>query len=263
MGNTPPMDAMCDEVISLVPAYAIGATDPEESHLVEMYLSECPEAVAELRQYAELAEQMLISVPPLKAPGRLSEKLLNAARNTPDNIVQPNFQPERQKSGISRKRLWTGLVAAVCGLLLASNLYWFAQVTNLENEQDDLQVILDHQRQILASIGNNVTQVTLLNSTDDAFKEALVSVFWMSQLPPSLLYATNLPPLEDDHVYQVWLMRGEDPLSVGTFSIDEQGYGTLAFDEQDMSTIDIIAITSEPEGGSDQPTMSPVLVGEL
>jgi hypothetical protein len=257
------MDVKCDEVISLIPAYAIGATDPEESHLVEMYLSDCPEAVAELRQYAELAEQMLISVPPLKAPSRLSEKLLNAARNTPNHIVQLVFSAGRQKSGISGKRLWTGLVATVCGLLLASNLYWFAQVTNLENQQDDLQVTLDHQRQILASIGNSVTQVTLLNSTDDVFEGALVSVLWMSQPQPSLLYATNLPPLEDHHVYQVWLVRGEVPLSAGILFIDEQGYGMLAFDEQDMSTIDIIAITSEPEGGSDQPTMSPVLVGEL
>jgi len=44
----------CEELLALIPAYAIGATDPEETRLVEAHLTACPELAAELKAFQAL-----------------------------------------------------------------------------------------------------------------------------------------------------------------------------------------------------------------
>jgi len=48
------MNKHCDEIRELLAAYSMGATDPEETALVERHLPDCPEAVAELAEYLAL-----------------------------------------------------------------------------------------------------------------------------------------------------------------------------------------------------------------
>ncbi|MET0432930.1 MAG: anti-sigma factor, partial [Cellulomonas sp.] len=60
-----------------------------------------------------------------------------------------------------------------------------------------------------------------------------------------------------DQVYQLWVMRDGAPVSAGTTGVTD---GTLQIRTDAYRTGDALALTVEPEGGSEQPTSEPVVV---
>ncbi|HYL93302.1 MAG TPA: anti-sigma factor, partial [Alphaproteobacteria bacterium] len=76
-----------------------------------------------------------------------------------------------------------------------------------------------------------------------------------------LLIASNLGPLPQKKVYQLWLLPadGSAPMPAGTFMPDANGSALM--DHVMSAGIDAkaFAITMEPEGGSLTPTMPIVL----
>jgi len=73
-----------------------------------------------------------------------------------------------------------------------------------------------------------------------------------------LLMANNLPVLPDDKVYELWLLpaNGGAPMPAGTFTPDAKG-NTMMMHAMDNGGIDAkaFAVTIEPRGGSQTPTM--------
>ena len=79
-----------------------------------------------------------------------------------------------------------------------------------------------------------------------------------------ILAVLDLPPLPDDLVYQIWLIKGGVRTSVGTFTVDASGYGQTVIQlVVPVGEFDAIGITVEPAGGSRDPTGDQVLVGDL
>ena len=72
----------CAAIHPLLPAFSIGATDPDETALVQKHLAACPQAVAELASYQMLAEALLFSAPPVEAPAGLADRI-RAATGAP------------------------------------------------------------------------------------------------------------------------------------------------------------------------------------
>jgi anti-sigma-K factor RskA len=73
----------------------------------------------------------------------------------------------------------------------------------------------------------------------------------------------NLPKLDNGKSYELWVIPASGkPAPAGTF--DGQG-GTSAFYVYTGSTAgaSAIAVTLEPEGGSEQPTTTPFIVSKL
>ena len=66
-----PTGSDCERVLALIPAYSIGATDPDDEAFVKSKLAECPEAASELAGYMKLAESMYYSAPPTPVPSSL------------------------------------------------------------------------------------------------------------------------------------------------------------------------------------------------
>ncbi|MEV7694708.1 anti-sigma factor [Microbacterium sp. NPDC089189] len=83
---------------------------------------------------------------------------------------------------------------------------------------------------------------------------------WSSSLSRAALVTDGLPALTDDQTYELWFVRGGEPLSAGTFSASESG-DTVAELSGDFHSGDIIAVTIEPDGGSPTglPSSDPVL----
>ncbi len=70
----------------------------------------------------------------------------------------------------------------------------------------------------------------------------------------------GLASLDDQQVYEAWFMRDGVPVAAGIF---EGGEGSVVHVlEGDMHEGDGVAITVEPEGGSEQPTSTPLVVME-
>jgi anti-sigma-K factor RskA len=61
----------------------------------------------------------------------------------------------------------------------------------------------------------------------------------------------------DDRDYQLWVVRGDAARSAGLLRPDD---GRVTALTQEYRTGDVLAITVEPAGGSEQPTTDPVVV---
>lgn len=63
----------------------------------------------------------------------------------------------------------------------------------------------------------------------------------------------GMPADLDGDVYELWIQRGEEVTRSTLFTVDSEGNGVTAINE-DISDADNVMITREPAGGSDLPT---------
>lgn len=109
----------------------------------------------------------------------------------------------------------------------------------------------------------NATSFTLSAESDQA-AGASGTVLYSEQDKIGVLYVRDLPALEDAMEYQLWYLDDESevPRPGGTFRVDRNGSGLILV-ESDTPVFDGLAITVEPDGGSEAPTSQVVLSGRL
>ena len=80
----------------------------------------------------------------------------------------------------------------------------------------------------------------------------------------AILLTLNLPPLDGDKVYQVWLVKSGNVVDAGLLTVDASGYSqTVIIPYSALAEYDGIGITIEPARGSHDPTGVSVLQGDL
>ncbi len=245
-------DDPCRAVMDLIPAYSVGAADPFESAFVHRHLADCPEAVAELRDYQALADALLHSAAPRPAPAGLESELVAG-------VTQAS-------AGQRRWRLPSRWVAAAAILLLLlSNGYWWREVDRARDGERQVAARLDDQNTLLASLSTGSTQHITLPPADSAGAgDTAASLIWNPQTQTGVLYARQFPLLAPDMAYQIWLIQGEGRISPGLFHVNPDGMSVFVFTtDAPLDTFDAIGITPEPADGSPGPTAPPVVFGEL
>src|SRR5215207_7372118 len=68
----------CEALLELIPEYAFGVTEAEQSRLVEASLPHCPEATALLEDYRHLQDELRAGVPQLEPSPELGTRLMAA-----------------------------------------------------------------------------------------------------------------------------------------------------------------------------------------
>ncbi|MGM7679536.1 anti-sigma factor [Microbacterium sp. A94] len=83
---------------------------------------------------------------------------------------------------------------------------------------------------------------------------------WAESEGNAVLVAEGLDALDDEQTYQLWFVRGEQPVPAGLFETD--GGNATALLDGPMRAGDVIAVTVEPAGGSPTglPTTDPIIV---
>jgi anti-sigma-K factor RskA len=103
---------------------------------------------------------------------------------------------------------------------------------------------------------------TLVASKSQPVPEARVS--YMEKTGTLVLTAQHLRPLPPRKAYELWLIpaSGSAPMPFGTFAPDAQGNAFLVTPKSNRNaTPKMFAVTIEPEGGSETPTMPIVMSG--
>jgi hypothetical protein len=176
-----------------------------------------------------------------------------------------------------RASLWQTLVAglsnslrspvfAALTLLLVIGLgVWNFSLQNQIAQQaaSNQQMATDvtRQRALISTIAYADTEPKHLDATDAAPK-AVGRLFAAPELNALALIVYDMPALESDRVYQIWLIDPKgDRTSGGTFSVDASGRSwVLIRAPQPLSNYQGIGITIEPTGGSPKPT-GPKMMG--
>jgi anti-sigma-K factor RskA len=241
----------CETLRALLPAYSVGATDADETRLVESLLPRCPEVAAELDEYNGLAEAMLYTVAPVAPPARVHDRLMQrvAERSV---TKQPRYAAYRG---------WAALAAASLVLLVFSNLYWIAQINTLSTARTAAEARLSEQENAIAELLAQESQQVALVATQ---QNVYARVVWTPESEYFLLTTNRLPALAPDQTYQLWLIGEGGPVSAGIFEVDAAGRKAMLFPmPQSLANYQALGISVEPAGGSEQPTTTPLAVGEI
>jgi anti-sigma-K factor RskA len=138
-----------------------------------------------------------------------------------------------------------------------------SRVKTVATNESEMMDIVKDQRTLTYMAATPDRSVNLLWSASQT-ASARGMIFMSNDGRIGLLAVLDLPPLPDDQVYQIWLIKGGSRISGGTFTVDSSGYGqTILQLVAPVGEFDAIAITVEPAGGSNDPTTDQVLVGDL
>jgi anti-sigma-K factor RskA len=264
--NNPLDSTGCTPVEELIAAFSVGATNPEETALVQERLAQCPAAARDLAAYHRLAQALLATARPVAPPPELGQRLAAAlAPETAPAMPRATAAPRRRGwlAGWRWSVVWNAAAVTAILLLMALNLYWIEQNTQLRQENERLVAVQLAQQQaenalyvLLASASRPGIELPPAQENSPANAE----VIWNPNLNIAMLYAKEFPVLEPDQVYQLWMTKDGERQSAGLFSVDQGGSGVLIFPiNQPLDQLDSMGITTEPAGGSPGPTGPPVV----
>lgn len=235
---------LCDDLIPYL-------LDPDHIHQnqIEHHIQSCPVCQKNKVEFEEIMAMLAQSVPLKEAPADWKDDILNEVWAHEDDSLYKTKPSLRPNWFLRIKNQFTPLSAAVIGFLLAVLTFTVAEYVQLNTENKVLQ--------------HNMTLA--LQHTDKA-NGAGGRVLIMEQNGMIELYVMteDLPPLVDNQVYQVWLIKNGKRDNAGIFRVNENGEGLLRYvmDSKNF-TYDSIGITLEPDGQGTQPRGEKVLGTEL
>jgi anti-sigma-K factor RskA len=254
---------------SLAAPYALDALEPAERVRFEKHLKGCARCAAEVRTLSEDAVRLAWSTaaPP---PAALRDRVLAAVRTTPQ---EPAARQEHARQDAGRTRatqlpphVWGtqpppsrsraprprplfvpfATATAAAALVVAS---LFAVQAN--QTRDTLNAERAQSREIAHVLGAPDARSSIGRDTEGGSIGVIASVSEGRAVVTLSGYGD--PP--SDRVRQLWLMRPDaQPRSLGLFA-DDTPLVTSGLDKSATS----LAVTVEPDGGSEQPTTQPVV----
>lgn len=155
-----------------------------------------------------------------------------------------------------------GLLSIILGLSLLGSIFFFNQKTNtLEetiNDQqgliadcDEEKVQLAEQLRLQEAILDYESQKIFITPTEK-FPDVEMIIYNNNAAQRNFLQIKNLPPLASNQSFQLWSLRGsEAPIPLDVFETNVNPLLEIQF----IEATDAYAITIEPRGGQDSPTL--------
>jgi anti-sigma-K factor RskA len=237
-----------ESIEGLIPAYALGATDPDESQAVEAHVPGCAACRALLAEYRGLGDDLLYAVPTMAAPAGMTEHMRHRLAPTRQQAA-----PEPWWARLRIRSILPALGATVL-LLVITNLYWVGRVNRLEQQAAGQTASLDGFA--------GAPAIPLRADASGSWSQGVVYAPTDGQL--ALLCVYGMPALPPDKTYQLWLTKDGKRDSGGLFRVTQDGFGLLVVrPERPLSEYSAVGVTVEPAGGSPGPTSPRVLGASL
>jgi len=241
-----------EELNDLYELYALGVIDPDERAEIEEHLAnKCPQCRAGVRRAVSLNTFFGTLPEVMDPPKRLRGRVLASVGAEPASsrflaflrILVPAFLT---------------IVIAIVGM-------------DSYRRGQDLASAREEIRRSSAELQKVQAAFRLLNLPDT--KQV---VFGQGQPQPPhgrvfvnhdrgvLLLASNLPPAPIGRIYEMWLIpQGGAPVAAGLFQSDSQGEALYVMNGMVAANTSAVAVTVEPEAGSQAPTTTPIIVAPL
>jgi anti-sigma-K factor RskA len=257
---------MSTDVHTLAGAYALDALSPEEAAEFRQHLEVCESCRIEVREFRAAAAQMG-AAEALAPPPDLKARIMALADRTPQmpprtpiegpaaatgpatapaSAPTPAAVPigEHRDRRAGRVRRWSSRLALAA-----------AAVVLIGGGALGARELLDDSDSSLAAAPVEVFEApdarTATVETDNG-GELRVAV--STSLEEMAVDTRELPPLDDQHVYQIWSVH-DDGTMVSAAILGDPGSGAaMGLPEQGTQ----VAVTVEPSGGSEQPTTDPI-----
>jgi anti-sigma factor RsiW len=233
----------CDHLLD----YYNGHLSELEKAQFEKHLESCPQCQEELHELEQLAEYMPFASDVVEPPKDLEDRVL--ANILSKDKPKANVKPISNKK---RKSWFLPSVAAALALSLIGNAYLFTLI------EDQNEVVEQ------ATIDQVVQYVDLAAVSGNA--KGTASIIKQGEQTSMVVQASELQDLSNEEVYQVWLIKDDQPERAGTFVTSKDGKGSVVFkfnEEFTKKDWDTVAITLEPDANSQLPQGDIVLASEI
>lgn len=271
-----------------LPAYVLDILDEDERAAVSSAISQSAHLRGELRRDETVVGLLAHALPRQQPPAELRERVLRSARQSDAEPV--SFVTSRRE----RVLRWAAAAAAVlvAGLIVLSIVLWNqaedrddrvaalnTTMTARESEVAELQRTITAQEQQIADQEQHIAELEepepdiQINFTEPMVWSQLTATsenedasgfFCRTQDGTVGWIIVENMPVDPDQVLQAWLIDEGNPIPNATFATDEQGRGFVVVTSEDnLTSYEQVGITVEPPGGSEQPSLPPVMTGEL
>nr|WP_281360177.1 anti-sigma factor [Isoptericola halotolerans] len=247
----------------MIPAYALDAVDDLERRAVERLLADDAEARRALDGYREVVAAFAVETePPAHVRAAVLDRIVAAsggttsaghagtrdtAGNVPDDGRDATGEAGTNVVPIApRRRRWAAVAVAAAAVVAVAVPTTVAIQATVE--QNRLQEQVDTVAEMMAD-----PSATLLRGDVEGGGYATV----LAAGDDFLFSAGDLPDVGAESVYQLWLVGAEgDVTSAGLLDVQDGETEQLVRDASGIG----LAVSVEPEGGSEQPTTDPVVV---
>lgn len=232
------------EMEELIAADALDGLDPDGRQELARKMAEhgpeCQECGRLQTEYEEVAGYLAVSLEPQPLSLGTEEAVMHAARS-----VRP-AGPSLRPGGRIRRSL--APVAVAAALALIAGMVGYSLVGPADSRQS----------RFIAFISGPGTEVVPFPSRDG---QQLAVAFRPGQRE-GWVFGTNLPEPAGGRVYELWFRsRGSDRMQpAGTFVPSD---GIVLEPATLGATVDLLAVSIEPPGGSPQPTTDPIFLAEV
>ncbi len=255
-----------DDLQQQASLYAAGAmTDTERlqytRHLEDDQCAVCQAEVNELQAAASMLAFIAPSVVPSPAVRR---RLLDQARSAAGRA-------EAKSSMIFFRRSWTELIAVAAAL--GAMAFAFAAIRTSSELRDLNNALTSRIAQLEVQLVRTRTYISTLTSPDvrvvnlagqGANVQASGRLFWDMKQKRWFFYVKDLPPVPPDKSYELWFVpKTGTPVRAVVFNTETNGSSEVEVTVPEGLDLRAAAVTTEPAGGTDQPTGAFALLGAM
>jgi len=249
-----------EEWLERADIYGLGALDGDELIQFEAHLAACPVCDGHIRETRENLAVIARSLPPLTPPPQVKARLLHQISPEVTAPVQ-----EKTRSGWFPWGISAGAFAAA-GLVLALTWSLYATRQELHTLQKEVASIqtgsILHETSIEFLSDPHARSVHLKGLAPSP--GAVGHFLWNPESRKGILITQGLSKNTPDKVYELWAIAGDEPVPVGTFSVEDKPHTLLKIPSLPQGkSFDKFAVTLEPAGGVPKPTGPMHLLGNV
>jgi len=255
--------------------YALGALTKAEQKEVEQKAEEHPEINAALHD-AQKSVEGIADASAVKPPEELRKNILDKAiaeeAQEHSTVREIPVQKSVDKPGPTKSN-WLAIAATILLLLsLGINTVQYQNIQTLQNQlgttlirlanletQNEVMVTnYENLQENLAVLRDTSTAVFPMKSVEGRDASYRADVLWNAETETVYLDVKNLPAVASDKQYQLWALKDGQPIDMGVF--DAMGNTNPLLKMGKVPGADAFAVTLEPRGGSENPTLEEMYV---
>jgi len=234
------------ELHLLTGAYALDALDDVERAGFERHLRGCDTCVAEIGEFREATAALAARAASIP-PSDLRTRVLDQVSRT-RQVAPAGHRTATAPRRFSPRRL---LVAAAAAVLVAGGAGLGGVAYQGHQAAQEAQDTAAEMARLLA----DPSRIQRQGTVDGGGSAAIVA-----SGDRAIFAADQLPGLSGDRIYQLWLIDASGIHSRGVFDTDSGSGQTLV---DGVTPGASLAISVEPDGGSKQPTTTPLVALEI
>ena len=268
-----------EEFTQIGAEYAAGGLSPDEKSRFEDYLQQAsPEELTILSEMLGVSSLLPLTLSRRNPPEHVKRKLMQQVHIS---ATARSAVSRRTSAGLP-KRSWLPIGVTVASLAMVAAFSFFVMhlmgtiesqnhtIFSLDQEKKALAVQLvalkdevTRKEELLKVLASKRIEIVVMNGLTPN-PVGYGKVLWDPERKMAILQVSNLTVIPQDKDYQLWVVKGKQPVSAGVFTVSGTEANFFKIENLAVTNpkeISAFAVTLDPKGGMPQPTSEMYMAG--